>query len=64
MRRKEVQTSNFNPQDLLLIIEFIENNLDESIFDSPKVQKSRFNGLDTMGCGNQGLNHENRLKAP
>jgi hypothetical protein len=37
---KEVYTSNFNPADLQLIIEFIENNLDEPIFDNPKVQKS------------------------
>jgi hypothetical protein len=58
---KEVYTSNFSPEDLLLIIEFIEKNLDEPIFDRPKVQKPCLKRLKGIGYGN---NHEGLLNTP
>lgn len=61
---KEVYTSNFSPEDLQLIIDFIETNLDEPLLDRPKVQKSRFKGLSGINGGSQGLSPENRLQAP
>lgn len=61
---KEVHTSNLNPLDLELIIQFIKENLDEPILNHTKVQKRRFNGFEGMTYGNQVLNPESRLKAP
>jgi len=52
---KEVYTSNFDPADLELIIDFIEQYLNEPVLTSPKVQKSSMSAFKDLEYGNQGI---------